>query len=177
MRLPRQVQCSNGCSCMWSGWTCCCWVSPDHLSTYYTKLIPGKKGNPKLMWKTLQDVAGIGQGQVKCIFPDDVTVEVANNFNSHFTSISNCLISFFPPSLDFPKKVNEDFRPTLLLVNSGLPINKAIGHDDIHASLCPIFNHASESHCYPNVLNLVRVVPELNQEVHMILVVTDQYPH
>lgn len=112
------------------------------------------------------------------------------------TSIGNCLTSFFPPSLvnsDFPRKVNGDFRPItedkIFSVVRGLPINKAIGHDDIHAKvleynidvlctpLCHLFNRTSESHCYQNILKLVKVVLVLNQEVQMILVVTDRYPY
>ena len=107
------------------------------------------KGNSKAIWKTIKSLSCAGEN--KSVTPQGVTLDAANEFNSHFATIADRLRSLLPSMpLDITKLEHFVlFRNVVFSIppiNKGYVVdafrslnpNKAIGVDRFSARICNI---------------------------------------
>ncbi len=145
---------------------------------YYTNKIDDSAGDTKNMWKTLKELLPNKKGNVTTLpTTSDNDMQLANDFNKHFSSIGVESGQGQDFSVIDNTVVNNQFKFTNITVDEivdelkAIPQDKASGLDNISSKLlkfaakaiapvlCQIFNMCLKQGNVPNDLKSARVIP------------------
>ncbi len=153
----------------------------DAKREYYTNEINDSAGDMGKMWKTLKDLLPNKKGNSTTLpSTTESDLNLADNFNKHFTNIGTCHIDLNNSSNAMCNNdihVNSKFTFTDITVDqvldelNAISSNKASGLDNVCTKLikygskaiavilCKIFNMCLKQGCVPDELKVARVTP------------------